>query len=459
MRRAFGLLHRWVGLLIAGFLFVCGLTGSIISWDQELDEWLNPQLTEARGSGPAASPLALATQIENVHPEVQVTFIPLAVEPGHSLSFGVEPRVNPASARLFEPGFNEVFMDPAGAVELGKREWGAAWPITRQTLVSFLYKLHYSLHLPEMWGTDLWGIWLLGGVALLWVVDCFVGFYLTLPARSRPRAAPGETAAADGTAAPRNKRWLRRWGPAWRVRWRGGRYKINFDLHRAGGLWTWGLLFTVAFTAFSLNLYREVFLPAMSLVSDVTPSVFDQRKPSDKHSPITPRVGFEAVLLRASAEAGARNWQEPAGSISYAREYGIYSVAFFRAEDAHGAGGVGHRELYFAAEDARLLGERQPWQGTVADIFAQAQFPLHSGRILGLPGRILISVLGLVVALLSVTGVVIWWRKQRASSNAVARARARGFTPALGLALRAEASAPRASEAQRVSPNVAGSGR
>ena len=43
----------------------------------------------------------------------------------------------------------------------------------------------------------------------------------------------------------------------------------------------------------------------------------------------------------------------------------------------------------------------------------QAQFPLHSGRILGLPGRILVSLLGLAVAMLSLTGVVIWMRKRR----------------------------------------------
>jgi uncharacterized iron-regulated membrane protein len=64
--------------------------------------------------------------------------------------------------------------------------------------------------------------------------------------------------------------------------------------------------------------------------------------------------------------------------------------------------------------DGRLLGHEEPWQGTAADIFVQAQFPIHSGRILGLPGRILISLMGLVVAGLSVTGVVVWWRKQSA---------------------------------------------
>jgi uncharacterized iron-regulated membrane protein len=439
MRSVFALLHRWAGLSIAAFLVLSGLTGSIISWDHELDEWLNPHLTDSRASGPAVSALDLAEQIEKRHPDVQVTFIPLAAEPGHSLAFGVEPRVSPATLRLLEPGFNEVFVDPAGGVELGKREWGAAWPITRETLVSFLYELHYSLHLPELWGSDRWGVWLLGGIALVWAVDCFVGFYLTLPARSRPGAKQADGAGSDDVIRRRSsKRWWRRWAPAWQVRWRGGSYKLNFDLHRAGGLWVWGLLFTVAFTAFSLNLYREVFFPVLSLVSDVTPSVFDQREPADKHSPIAPLVGFDVALRQARAEAAARHWGEPAGSVFYARQYGIYAVAFFSPEDAHGAGGVGHRELYLSGQDGRLLGERQPWTGTAADIFVQAQFPLHSGRILGLPGRVLISMLGLVVAMLSATGVLIWWRKHRASSNAASRVSMQRLAPAPSRRLRSD---------------------
>jgi len=40
--------------------------------------------------------------------------------------------------------------------------------------------------------------------------------------------------------------------------------------------------------------------------------------------------------------------------------------------------------------------------------------PLHSGRIVGTPGRVLISLIGIFVAALSVTGVVIWARKRRA---------------------------------------------
>ena len=399
LRPAIGLLHRWAGLVIAGFLFFSGVTGAVISWDHELDELLNPHLMDARAAGPARDPLELVHELEGRHPEVRVTGLPLSVEAGHSYEFGVDPRVDPVTRKLYEPGFNQVFVDPANGAELGKREWGAGWPITKETFVSWLYVLHFTLHLPEMWGIDDWGLWLMGGIALIWTIDCFFGFYLTLPARKR-----------DG----QRKGFFERWKPSWLIRTHSGAYKLNFDLHRAFGLWLWGILFTVAFTAFSLNLYRSVFFPVMSLISNVSPTPFDQRQPVSKHQPIEPKLGFAEVLPLARSEAEKRGWNEPTGSAFYSPEFGIYGIQFFQPGDEHGAGGVGPRTLYLDSGDGRTLGDRQPWKGTAADLFVQAQFPLHSGRVLGLPGRILMSFTGLVVAMLSVTGVYVWWKKRAA---------------------------------------------
>ena len=400
MRPLFVLIHRYVGLLMVPFLFVTGLTGAIISWDHELDDVLNPHLMEAKGSGPAIPSLQLAREIEARDPRVQVAFMPLSAESGESLHFGVLPRVDPATGQLFNPGYNQVFIDPATGEELGRREWGAVWPITRENLVSFLYVLHFSLHIPEFWGSDRWGIWLLGVIAILWTIDCFTGIYLTFPASRK-------------TNSPTRPSWWRRWKPAWRVRRNAGSYKLNYDLHRAGSLWPWLLLLILAFTAFSLNLYREVFYPVMSSFSQVTPTPFDTRAPTGPLSPIEARVGFAEIIDRASAEGTRRNWDEPVGSVFYAAQFGVYGVQFFHPGGDHGAAGVGPANLYFDSEDGRLIGERLPWKGTAADLFVQAQFPLHSGRILGLPGRIAISVMGLVVAMLSVTGAYIWWRKRR----------------------------------------------
>jgi uncharacterized iron-regulated membrane protein len=409
LRFVFVLLHRWLGLGIASFLFVSGLTGAVISWGHELDDLLNPHLMTAQAVGSPIPVLDLVRQVETRDPRVQVVSFPLAVEPGESLPVFVQPRVDPTTGRLHHLGYNQVFVDPASGRELGRREWGAAWPITSENVVSFLYKLHYSLHLPEMWGIDLWGRWLLGGVALIWTIDCFIGFYLTLPVRHAPN--PSQPAAVQRVL---QRGWWTRWTPAWRIKMSGSRYRIAFDFHRAFGLWLWALIFVLAFTAFSLNLYREVFYPLMSMVSQVTPNLFAERAPADKHSPIEPVIGYAEILDRAHSEGARRGWDQPVGGLFYAQGFGIYGARFFRPGDDHGAAGVGPAILYFDGRDGRVLRERRPWRGTMADIFLQAQFPIHSGRILGLPGRILVSVMGLVVAALSMTGVVIWYRKRRA---------------------------------------------
>ncbi len=406
MRPVFVLIHRYVGLLMVPFLIVTGLTGAIISWDHELDDLLNPHLMKAPGRGPAISSLQLARDIEARDHRVRVGFIPLATEPGKSLPFGVQPRVDPATGKLFSPGYNQLFIDPATGAELGRREWGATWPITRENLVSFLYVLHFSLHLPEFLGSDRWGIRLLGVIAILWIIDCFTGVYLTFPARRKgsPPARPS---------------WWQRWKLSWRIRPNAGTYKLHYDLHRASSLWVWGLLFVLAFTAFSLNLYREVFYPMMSSFSQVTPTPFDTRTPTGPLHPIEPRVSFAEIVELARSEARRRHWDEPPGSIFYAAEFGIYGVQFFHPGRDHGTAGVGPARLFFDGQDGRLIGERLPWKGTVADIFVQAQFPLHSGRILGLPGRIAISLMGVVVAMLSVTGTYVWWRKRRGRRHAI----------------------------------------
>lgn len=395
LRPLLGFFHRWVGLFIAGFLFISGVTGAVISWDHELDDLLNPHLMHARAAGAPKAPLDVAKLIEARDPRVQVTFVPLAPEKGEAYAFGVYAKQNPATGKLYAPGYNQVFIDPATGDELGRREWGAAWPITSETFVSFLYVLHYTLHIPAMWGIDRWGVWLMGVIAVLWTIDCFVGFYLTLPAKS-------------------GKGWWSRWKPAWQIKTKASAYRINFDIHRAFGLWLWGVLFTVAFTAFSLNLYTEVFYPVLSKVSKTTPGPFELRTPAPLDQPIIAKQTYAQVIETAKLEAKKRGWTDPVGGAFYAPGYGVYGVTFHQPGGDHGAAGVGTPYLYYDGQTGLPAGERLPWVGTAADIFVQAQFPLHSGRILGLPGRILISFMGVVVAALSVTGVVIWLKKRKA---------------------------------------------
>lgn len=398
--------HRWLGLIAAPFLIITGITGAIISWDHELDDWLNPHLRFVKSEGVKQSPIALAKQIEEKYPQIKVASVPLYTEPSESLALFVMPKQNPETGKLFEPGFNQIFLDPVTGKELGKREWGAIWPVNSENFISFLYKLHFSLHLPEMFGTDRWGIWLLGSIAILWTIDCFIAFYITLP--------PTKSKSTNLSKKQSFGVFFKRWKKAWLIRWNAGNFKLNYDFHRAFGLWTWVLLFLIAFTAFALNLRREVFMPILSSVTSLTPSATEKKPRTPLHEPVMPSVDYDKILTKAELDAKNKGWNEPASRIGYFMNLGVYSVEFFLPEADHGVAGGGHKRLLYDANTAELLGDKVPWTGTAGDLIAQAQFPIHSGRILGLPGRVLISLMGIIVAMLSATGLYIWLKKKKA---------------------------------------------
>lgn len=425
MRQAYVLIHRWLGLTVALFLIVSGLTGAVISWEHELDEWLNDHLYDQKSQGKPLPPLALVDIVEKADPRVRVSMFPLEYEEGHTAKIWVDARRDPATAKRFEPGYDHVFVDTVTGQIVGKRLWGKV-AVDKENIMAFLYKLHYTLHFPEVGGTDRWGVWLMGVVALIWLIDSFVAFLLTLPRRARTQAAkaPGRLAL-----------WWQRWKPAWLIRFNAGGYKLNFDLHRAGGLWVWGIILVIAFTSFSLNLYREVFYPLMSLVSKTTPGPFESRKPTPLHEPVEPKVSWTQLIETGRIEAARRGWTDPMAEVFYSDNFAIMGIRFFQPHMDHESGGMMVRNLYYDGVDGRLIGDRIPWAGSAADVFAQLQFPLHSGRILGLTGRILMSIMGLTVAMLSITGIIIWLRKRRAQAR-VAQAK-----PVAGDALPAAARA------------------
>ncbi len=212
MRSFWTLIHRWAGLAVALFLIVAGLTGAVTSWDHEIDEWLNSALYDTASRGPFRDPVALAAAVEAADARAKVSYIPLSFEEGHTAGFFVEPRIDPATRQPHALGYNQVFVDPVTARVIGQRDSTAA-SLSRETLMPFLRTVHYSLHIPAMWGTDRIGYWIMGSVALVWLLDSFVALYLTTPRRLRPSVHPDHRTP---------KGWLERWTPAWAVRWRRG---------------------------------------------------------------------------------------------------------------------------------------------------------------------------------------------------------------------------------------------
>lgn len=381
-------LHRYAGLGMAAFLIIAGLTGTVIAFSAELDALLNPDLLTAASRGRPLTPSTLARRVEAALPGAQASYIPLDTAPGEAVVVRVQGRGGG------ELGYDQVFADPVTGRVLGKREWGQCC-FARERLIPFLYLTHYSLGMPGVWGILLMGI-----VSLIWALDCFVGFVLTLP-----RGGP----------------FLAKWKPAWAVKTDASAHRVNVDLHRAFGLWLWIVLFVVAFSGVALNLPGQVFRPLVSLFSPLKPSPLEIAAPRYQAHPKPALLGFDDALMRAREEA--HRPFKPTGVLHYA-EYGAYGVGF-AAPGENGRDGMGSSWIYLDDRTGKVLAAEMIGRGSAGDVFLQAQYPLHSGRILGLGGRILVSATGLVVALLSVTGILIWLRKRRAAGVHKARSRAR----------------------------------
>lgn len=376
-------LHRWLGLASALFLLQAGLTGSIIAWDHELDAWLNPAFFSSKQQGPHQPALQLARKLEASDPRLQLRYLPLHTEAGESLSVFVEPRVDPGSGKSALLGFNQVALDPVSGEILGKRQWGEPG-LSRENLLPFLYRLHYSLQIPAFRGLE-FGIWLMGLIAIGWVLDCLVSLWLAFPS------------------------W-HAWRKSLRFRWREGGYRLLFDLHRSGGVWIWLLLLMLAVSSVSMNLEHQVMRPLVSLFSRLSPSPLEMQRPATR--PGYAMLPPEQLIAIATREARHRGISAPAAALYQARELGLTGIGFFKPGQQES--GLGAPWLYFDNHSGALRGATIPGQGSAGDLFMQAMFPLHSGRLFGLAGRIILSLSGMLVAMLSLTGILIWLKKRRA---------------------------------------------
>lgn len=380
VRQLWVVAHRWAGLTLALFLIVAGGTGSLLAFYPELERLTAPGFMNAVSGDERLDPLALRVRAEALTGG-QADYVPLYVPEGRTAVISVSAREGG------EPlGFDEIALDPATGAEQGRRTWGDIGEGT-VNLMPFLYKLHYSLAAGEI------GRWALGIAALVWTVDCFVGWGLTLPA------------GRDG--------WWRRWRKAWAVR-TANPVKLNFDLHRAGGLWLWPILLVFAWSSVGFNL-QPVYSPVMKAILGEAPGLTDV--PSRPERLNVPELDWIEARERGRTLLAAEARRE--GFVVTREEWlrldrvrGIYIFAFQSDRDVINRF-VGGR-MGFSADTGHLRYLQLPTGQHPRTTFETWLSGLHMGIVLGLPWRLAVSALGLAVMGLSVTGVLIWTRKRSA---------------------------------------------
>lgn len=426
------LIHRWFGLVMALFLILVGLTGSILALRPQLDRLLTPERYATPRPGEA--PLDLATLVDRAQPlissdklvslvgiepdRVRVGLVPplltlsteaLEARLGMSVqemqqqlqSLGffarilkmVELRAKLREVLPTEGGLSTLYLDPWTGKEIARTE-------TDKGLMSFIYVLHYSLKLPL-------GSRVLGIIALIWTLDCFVAFCLTLPPRLRSGAA----------TSPSAQSWWARWKPAWLIKTNSGFYRLNLDLHRANGLWLWAMLFVFAWSSVMLNL-QSVYTP-------VTKALFgyeSAREINAKRPKSFPGSGPQpsmAELLtigrRLAASEGARRGIVVGEPIAVMTIPPALARVILRSDNPSCKSSLLTDDclvLEFGTQTGEVTtfrtGKENAYFGNdVSDWLKK----LHVAHPLGIAYQIFVFLLGLVITLLSVTGVYLWWKK------------------------------------------------
>ncbi|HTZ83182.1 MAG TPA: PepSY-associated TM helix domain-containing protein [Candidatus Acidoferrales bacterium] len=387
IRHLWLLVHRYVGLAMASFLVLVGLTGSLLAFSIEINHLVSPRFYAK--PQPGAARLGFATFIDRAEalvPQEQVYWIQIPSDP-NQIDVRFSLRRNTATGKPYPLAVEDLYLNPWTGQELGRRKPGEPYPTAFMDKVR---KLHEELFLGNF------GFRFMGVIALIWTIDCFIGFYLTLPAALQ--------------------RFWPRWQQAWLVKWRASAARVNFDLHRASGLWLWPMLFVFAWSSVMFNL-PEVY-------NGVSRAVFHyQWPPADAEMPMQgtgnerpPRLDLQAALSTAQrlmAEQAAIHHFSVMEPEVFA--YQFDSRTYFY--NVHSSRDIWH------SQDSWTTIDFDGDTGALRKLFIPTGE--HAGRTValwlvylhecwfGLPYRIFVCVLGLVIAMLSYTGVYIWWKKRR----------------------------------------------
>ncbi|MBN7796871.1 PepSY-associated TM helix domain-containing protein [Parahaliea mediterranea] len=363
-RKALLNLHRYLGLSLLGFLLVISLSGFAVVFEQEWDALLNPGLYRvAQPGAPALPPGELAARIEAQLPRAHLTHLPLVREPRRAVVAYVAPRLDPRTGDAHALDFDEAFVDPTTGRVNGVRQWGEC--CARANWLPLLYKVHNRLLMPSSIGHRVLAV-----IALAWLALSLVGLYLVLSARRRQLT--------------------------WQRGLRGRPATLQW--HRLLGLWTLPVALVTIVTGLSMVLEDEVTRPLVELVGGDTLAT-EHLTPVAHDAPLDHGRAYQLAL---SALAQPAATLVPA-AVDYSPSRREYRVAFADAA----LPGAAPRVVRVGDAGAGTMAVVEERRTVSGQLLANRQ-ALHSGVLLGLPGRVVAAAMALVLAAMSGTGLWMW---------------------------------------------------
>jgi uncharacterized iron-regulated membrane protein len=349
-------IHSWLGLVTGLFLLLLGISGSGLVFLKEIDQTVHARLLTVKPTGKRLPLDSFYRTITRSYPHIKgIAWL----NPGAAPDRAYEFRLYQNDGKISTYDLGMVSMDPYS----GKVLRAGNLKDFNTGLLHWLLQFHWSfqLGLPGLLMAAVFGITMLISILTgLIVYRKYIWKVLTF-----------------------------RVGIKWK-----NRSTITSGLHRIVGVWALAFNLIIFFTGFWMNMFafdqrywqkQMTPCPANTLTKQSLESLLNQAYqkmpeliPLSVYLPTQPGSDFKV--------SGTLKEQNPLFQ-------GGNSISFDAVTGQQTA--------------LKTIGEKSLWEKTELTFF-----PLHTGNFGGIIVKLLYVLIGLLPGLLSITGFMLWWRKQ-----------------------------------------------
>ncbi len=374
MRKTLVTVHLWLGLTIGLLWALQGFTGAMFAFSREADRLFLP----TPGTGPLVSPDRMIAIARKAAPDATVTRLSVADQ--------FQDIVN----ILYTDGAGvkrAIVVDGTTGAVIGRREMEPLTPFTGSA-ARWFYTVHLNLLLGDRGST------LIGISGLFLVGATITGLWVAWPSRGGWRGIF-----------------------SWR-RWRKLEHKL-FGWHRMLGLMGGFLLIGTALTGAFLALPEEPvrqfsgrFMRYEQTFSAIMMHHVGGAQAADPETVIGAQQALDAAMKRFPHAHWVRIFMPTA-------DMPVYIVRLYQPGEIRAW--LGTTEVMVNAIDGQVVGVFDALHAPVSNKIFDGSFDYHSGALGGLPGRLLVVLLGFSLPALYITGIWAWLDKRRRQKERLAR--------------------------------------
>jgi uncharacterized iron-regulated membrane protein len=370
-KKVIGKIHLWLGFTSGLLVFVIAITGCIYAFEREIRDLTQPFRFIEKQSREYLPPSILKAAAEEK----------LSGKHIHAVQYLGADKAAMVIYYNYEPDYYYylVYVNPYTAEVLKVKDMEADF-------FQFILNGHFYLWLPPEIGQPV-----AASATLVFVVMLISGIILWWPKKKKDAK--------------------QRFKIKWSARWR----RVNYDMHNVLGFYVWAIALVLALTGlvwgfqwFAKGVYAatggEKSLEYSEPLSDTTKQYAGDVPTIDKIYAEMRRQYPTAKTIEvhipdtktAVIGANANPDDETYWKIDY-RYYDQYTLQEVSVDHIYG---------------------KFP-EAKAADKLSRMNYDIHTGAILGLPGKTLAFFASLICASLPVTGVYIWWgRRNKAKKEA-----------------------------------------